>query len=114
MDVRKEIQENPVGAEVSALYAVVRPILTALLLSLRDEVVRDYEGHHNILLRQLPGIVIRMMGSQASASSTLSMMPLSTEIPKSQSVSVMRFTGTAGSEVMIPNLFFSAPKKVVE
>ncbi len=53
MDVRKEIQESSVSAEVPALYAVVRPILTALLMSLRDEVVRDYGGHQNVLLRQL-------------------------------------------------------------
>jgi hypothetical protein len=53
MDVRKEVQESPVGAEVPALYAVVRPILTAMLLSLRDEVVADYGGHQNVLLRQL-------------------------------------------------------------
>ncbi|MFQ8432191.1 hypothetical protein [Amaricoccus sp. W119] len=53
MDLRREIQGNPVGAEVSALYAVVRPILAALLFSLRDEVVQDYGGHEKVLLRQL-------------------------------------------------------------
>lgn len=53
MDIRKEIQGNEVSAEVPALYAVVRPILTALLLSLKDEVLRDYGGYERVLLRHL-------------------------------------------------------------
>jgi hypothetical protein len=53
MDIRKEVQDSEVGAEVPALYAVVRPILTALLMSLRDEVIQDFGGHERVLLRQL-------------------------------------------------------------
>lgn len=53
MEVRKEIQQNPVAGEVPAITAVVRPILAALLYSLKAEIVRDYGGHDKVLLRQL-------------------------------------------------------------
>lgn len=53
MEIRKEIQQNPVAGEVPAIIAVVRPILAALLYSLKSEVVADYGGHDKVLLRQL-------------------------------------------------------------
>lgn len=53
MQIRKEIQENPVAGEVAALVAVCRPILAALLYSLKAEVVADYGGYGRILFRQL-------------------------------------------------------------
>lgn len=53
MEIRKEVQQNPVAGEVPAITAVVRPILAALLYSLKSEIVRDYGGHNRILLRQL-------------------------------------------------------------
>lgn len=53
MELRKELQENPVAGEVPAIIAVVRPILAALLYSLKREVVTDYRGYEGVLLRQL-------------------------------------------------------------
>ncbi|MFC3169402.1 hypothetical protein [Paracoccus fontiphilus] len=53
MEIRKEIQQNPVAGEVPAIIAVVRPILAALLYSLKTEIVADYGGHNQVLLRQL-------------------------------------------------------------
>lgn len=53
MEIRKEIQQNRVAGEVPAITAVVRPILTALLYSLKAEVVNDYGGYPQVLLRQL-------------------------------------------------------------
>jgi hypothetical protein len=113
MDVRKEVQENPVGAEVSALFAVVRPILTALLLSLRDEVVRDYGGHANVLLRQLAETGTPMMESLGFASNTPCMMQLSTEIPKYSSVSTTRYTGTVEFAATILSHFCLALRRAV-
>lgn len=54
MDLRKEIQLNPVADEVQALVAVTIPIIQGILLSLKDEVVSDAGGLANIKLRQLP------------------------------------------------------------
>ncbi|SNS21954.1 hypothetical protein [Tropicimonas sediminicola] len=53
MEIRKEVQQNAVAGEVPAITAVVRPILGALLYSLKSEVVNDYGGYQNVLLRQL-------------------------------------------------------------
>jgi hypothetical protein len=53
MQVRKEIQESPVSAEVPALVAVARPILAALVYSLKREVANDYGGYDKVKLRQL-------------------------------------------------------------
>jgi hypothetical protein len=53
LEIRKEIQQNAVAGEVPAIIAVVRPILAALLYSLKSEVVADYGGHQKVLLRQL-------------------------------------------------------------
>lgn len=53
LEIRKEVQQNPVAGEVPALIAVTRPILAALLYSLKAEVVSDYGGHSRVLLRQL-------------------------------------------------------------
>jgi hypothetical protein len=51
--LRLEYQHNSVADEVSALTAVVRPILTATLYSLKGEQVEDAGGHGNIRLRNL-------------------------------------------------------------
>lgn len=53
MEIRKELQQNQVAGEVPAITAVVRPILGALLYSLKAEVVGDYGGFERVLLRQL-------------------------------------------------------------
>ena len=41
IELRKEVQQSPVADEVSALIAVVRPILTGLLMSLKEEVAAE-------------------------------------------------------------------------
>lgn len=53
IQVRAEIQQNPVASEVAALIAVVRPILEGLLSSLKSEAIEDAGGFDNIRLRTL-------------------------------------------------------------
>ena len=52
--IREEKQINPVADEVLALTAVVRPILKAVLYSLKVEVVKENGGFDNIKLFMLP------------------------------------------------------------
>ncbi len=54
MQLRLQLQQNPVADEVSAVTAVVRPILEGLLYALKVEVARDAGGYENIRLRTLP------------------------------------------------------------
>lgn len=53
LSLRLEYQRNSVADEVSALIAVVRPILTGTLYSLKYEQVADIGGHSEIKLRNL-------------------------------------------------------------
>jgi hypothetical protein len=53
IQVRSEIQQNPVASEVAALIAVVRPILEGLLYSLKSEAAEDAGGLDNLKLRTL-------------------------------------------------------------
>jgi hypothetical protein len=52
--IRKEKQINAVGDEVSALIAVVRPILQGLLFAIKQEVVAEVGGVANVKLMMLP------------------------------------------------------------
>lgn len=55
MEIRNEEQLNPVADEVSAIAAVVRPILTALLYNLKADVASQVEGgRENVKLSILP------------------------------------------------------------
>ncbi|WP_434388322.1 hypothetical protein [Melittangium boletus] len=54
MQLRLEVQQNPVGDEVSALVAVVRPIIAGILFSLKNEVVAEAGGHNSVKLFMLP------------------------------------------------------------
>lgn len=56
MQLRLQFQRNPVADEVSAITAVVRPILEGVLRSLSDEALADAGGRDGILLRQLARI----------------------------------------------------------
>jgi catechol 2,3-dioxygenase-like lactoylglutathione lyase family enzyme len=47
LQLRLEFQENPVVDEVSAMTAVVRPILIGLLYALKEEVVAEVGGRAN-------------------------------------------------------------------
>jgi len=51
-----ETQTSPVGDEVSALIAVVRPILQGLLFGLKQEVVNECGGIQNLRLFMLPRV----------------------------------------------------------
>jgi hypothetical protein len=53
MEIRTETQQNAVADEVSALVAVVRPILLGLLASLKGDVVDEVGGRENVKLRML-------------------------------------------------------------
>jgi hypothetical protein len=53
VDIRRETQESPVGDEVGALIAIVRPILMGLLLSLKKEVADQAGGYENLRLHML-------------------------------------------------------------
>lgn len=54
MELRRELQRNPVADEVQALVAVVIPILQGVYLALKDEAITDAGGINSIRLRQLP------------------------------------------------------------
>ncbi len=54
LQLRLEFQENPVVDEVSAVTAIVRPILTGILYSLKDQVVKEAGGHDHVKLFMLP------------------------------------------------------------
>jgi hypothetical protein len=53
MQLRLEFQENPVADEVSALVAVVRPILAGTLFSLRNEIAAEFGGYGGVKLSLL-------------------------------------------------------------
>ncbi|MEK6411101.1 MAG: hypothetical protein AABN34_29620 [Acidobacteriota bacterium] len=54
LQLRLEFQENPVADEVSAVTAIVRPILTGILNSLKEQVVKEAGGRDNVKLFMLP------------------------------------------------------------
>lgn len=54
MQIRNEVQLNPVADEVSAITAVVRPILNGILYSLKIDVVAEAGGVTGVKLKMLP------------------------------------------------------------
>ncbi|MFI7695443.1 hypothetical protein ACIBQ6_40680 [Nonomuraea sp. NPDC049655] len=54
MEIRNERQLNPVADEVSAITAVVRPILLGTLYSLKADVVEEAGGREGVKLKMLP------------------------------------------------------------
>jgi len=54
MEIRNEKQLNPVADEVSAITAVVCPILSGILLSLKADVVAEVGGREQVKLKMLP------------------------------------------------------------
>ena len=54
LQLRLEWQRNPVADEVSALTAVVRPILQGVLYALKQAVVAEVGGYDNVKLMMLP------------------------------------------------------------
>lgn len=53
MELRSETQLNPVADEVSAITAVVRPILTGILWALKGQVVAEAGGREGLKLHML-------------------------------------------------------------
>lgn len=54
MEIRSEQQLHPVADEVSAITAVVRPILSGILYSLKADVVAEAGGRDGVKLKMLP------------------------------------------------------------
>lgn len=54
MEIQREVQLNPVGDEVLALTAVVRPILLGVLNALKQDVVAEAGGYDGVKLKMLP------------------------------------------------------------
>ncbi len=54
MDIRAQVQRSPVADEVSALIAVVRPILIGLVWGLKAEVVAEVGGRESVKLSMMP------------------------------------------------------------
>jgi hypothetical protein len=54
MQLRLQYQRNQVADEVSALTAVVRPIIEGLLYALKLDVVEEVGGYENVKLKMLP------------------------------------------------------------
>lgn len=54
LQLRLEFQENPVVDEVSAVTAIVRPILAGILYSLKQQVVIEAGGYKDLKLFMLP------------------------------------------------------------
>lgn len=59
LDIRIEAQQNPVADDVSALIAVVRPILLGLLFSLKTEVADAVGGFEQVKLKLLPRLRLK-------------------------------------------------------
>jgi len=53
MDIQAQVQRNAVADEVSALVAVVRPILVGLLWGLKEDVAAEVGGRENVKLKML-------------------------------------------------------------
>jgi len=59
MEIRVERQLNPVAEDVTALIAVVRPILEGLLFGLKQDVVVEAGGYEDLKLKMLPRLYKR-------------------------------------------------------
>jgi hypothetical protein len=59
MKLRLQTQVNPIAEEVSALIAVIRPILEGLLYGLRKDVVAEVGGYDSVKLKMLPRLYRR-------------------------------------------------------
>lgn len=53
MEVRSEVQQNPVADEVSSLIAIVRPILTGILYATKRDIISQTGGYENTTLEML-------------------------------------------------------------
>lgn len=53
LQLKLEFQENPVVDEVSAITAVIRPLLKGILYALKGQVVKEFGGHEQVKLFML-------------------------------------------------------------
>ncbi len=56
LQLRIEQQRNSVADEVSALTAVVRPVLEATLFAVKDDIIKEAGGHENVSMAMLARI----------------------------------------------------------
>lgn len=56
INIQVEQQQGRVADEVSALIAVIRPILHGLLFAIKNDVVNETGGIHNLKLFMLPRV----------------------------------------------------------
>ncbi len=54
MKLLKEKQLEPIGSEVLARIAIIRPILNGLLVGMKADVIQELGGRENIKLKMLP------------------------------------------------------------
>lgn len=54
LQLRLQLQQNRVADEVSAITAVVRPILEGVLYALKGDVVAEVGGYKNVKIKMLP------------------------------------------------------------
>lgn len=54
MQLIKERQINPIESEVLARISIIRPILTSLLIGIKQDVVDEMGGINNVKLKMLP------------------------------------------------------------
>lgn len=54
MQLIKEKQVNPIGSEVLARISIIRPILTSLLIGIKQDVLTELGGIENVKLKMLP------------------------------------------------------------
>jgi len=54
VQLRLDYQNNPVADEVTAVTAVVRPVLEGLLFALKADVVAEVGGYPQVKLKMLP------------------------------------------------------------
>lgn len=59
LELRLEVQNNPVADMVSAFIAVVRPILEGTLNALKRDVVEEAGGYDSAKLKMLPRLYRR-------------------------------------------------------
>lgn len=54
MQLLTEMQVNPIESEVLARISMIRPILTSLLIGIKEDVAKELGGRDNIKLKMLP------------------------------------------------------------
>lgn len=64
MQLIKERQINPIESEVLARISIIRPILTSLLIGIKQDVVDEMGGINNVKLKMLPRASASVLSGQ--------------------------------------------------